>query len=193
VACGTGGHLRHLRRWYDVVGADIDPGMPTQARLHLPDVELVEADMRRVALGRSFDVVVCLFSSIGYLRSTDELCAAVGAMADHLNPGGVLIIDGWVRPDAWISGGTTEVTTAITDEVKVVRMSRSRRQGQRTFLEMHHLVDTAQGVEYLVDHHELTLFAPADYEAALSTSGLGVDIVDSPVPGRDRYMGSKAP
>ncbi|HEY5251490.1 MAG TPA: class I SAM-dependent methyltransferase, partial [Acidimicrobiales bacterium] len=120
VACGTAGHLRHLRRWYDVVGADIDPGMPTQARLHLPDVELVEADMRRVALGRSFDVVVCLFSSIGYLRSTDELCAAVGAMADHLNPGGVLIIDGWVRPDAWISGGTTEVTTAITEEVKVV-------------------------------------------------------------------------
>jgi len=192
VACGTGGHLRFLRRWYDVTGVDVDPGMLAQARSHLPDVTLVEADMRTLALGRTFDAVLCLFSSIGDLRSGDELAAAVGAMSRHLNPRGVLIVDGWVRPDAWISGGRTETTVATAEDVKVVRMSRSRRRGVRTFLEMHHLVGTADGIEYLVDHHELTLFSPSDYEAAFRGSGLDVEMAESPLPGRDRYLGFPA-
>jgi len=189
VACGTGGHLRHLRRWYDVTGVDIDPGMLDEARLRLPDVTLVEADMRTLALDQSFDAVVCLFSSIGYLRSPDELVEAVGAMARHLIPGGVLVVDGWVRPDAWLSGGKTEVATAGTETAKVVRMTRSRREGNRTHLEMHHLIDTGHGIEYLVDHHELTLFTPEAYEEAFRASGLTVEAVESPLPGRDRYVG----
>jgi hypothetical protein len=58
---------------------------------------------------------------------------------------------------------------------------------------MHHLVATADGIEHLVDHHELTLFAPEDYEAAFRTSQLSVETVESPLPGRDRYVGVKAP
>jgi SAM-dependent methyltransferase len=189
VACGTGGHLRHLRDRYDTTGVDIDPGMLGEAQRNLPEVTLVEADMRTLSLDRTFDAVVCLFSSIGYLRSPEELDQAVGAMAGHLSPGGVLIIDGWIRPDAWISGGTTQVTVASSDEVEVVRMSRSERQGDKTYLEMHHLVGTPEGIEHLVDHHELTLFTPGDYETAFRLSGLTVDTVESPLPGRDRYIG----
>jgi SAM-dependent methyltransferase len=192
VACGTGGHLRHLRRRYDVTGVDIDPGLLDEARRHLPGVPLVEADMRTLALGERFDAVVCLFSSVGYLRSTSELRDAVTAMARHLVPGGVLVVDGWIRPDEWIDGAPTEVTTAVGDGVTVVRMTRSHRQGDRTHLEMHHLVDTADGIEHLIDHHELTLFAPAEYDAAFRTAGLTVDTVESPLPGRDRYVGVTA-
>jgi ubiquinone/menaquinone biosynthesis C-methylase UbiE len=65
VACGTGEHLRHLRRWYEVTGTDLDVGMLGQARTQVPDVTLLEGDMRTLALGATFDVVVCLFSSIG--------------------------------------------------------------------------------------------------------------------------------
>jgi SAM-dependent methyltransferase len=193
VACGTGGHLRHLRRWYDVTGVDIDPGMLAEAARNLPGVTLVEADMRTLALDHTFDAIVCLFSSVGYLRSTDELTAAVGAMSRHLDAGGVLVVDGWVRPDAWISGGKTEVIMAASDAVQVVRMTRSRREGDRTSLTMHHLIGTADGIEYVVDEHELTLFAPADYEAAFRTSGLVVDTVDGPLAGRDRYVGVRVP
>ena len=68
VACGTGGHLRHLRSRYEVVGLDLDPGMLEQAAAALPGVELVEGDMRSFRLARRFDAVVSLFSSIGYKR-----------------------------------------------------------------------------------------------------------------------------
>jgi SAM-dependent methyltransferase len=192
VACGTGGHLRHLRRWYDVTGVDVDPAMLDQARAQLPDVAFVEADMRTLALGVTFDAAVCLFSSIGYMGSTHEMASAVGAMADHLHPGGVLVLDGWVRPDAWIGSGMTTIETAAAPGVDVVRMGRSRREGDRTYLEMHHLIATAHGIDHVVDRHELTLFTPEDYEAALAGAGLRVDTVASPLPGRDRYVGVKA-
>ncbi len=48
------------------------------------------------------DAVVCLFSSIGYMGSTDELDRAITTMTRHLDRGGCLIVDGWVRPDACV-------------------------------------------------------------------------------------------
>jgi SAM-dependent methyltransferase len=189
VACGTGGHLEHLRDSFSVIGVDLDPAMLEVARARLPDVELLEADMRSFDLGRRFDAVVCLFSAVGYLRTADELASAIGAMARHLTPGGVLVVDGWVRPDRWRGEVTTGIDVAETDGIKVARCSLNRRVGAATSLEMHHLVATAEGIEHLVDHHELTLFEPAEYERALAAAGLAFDVVASPMPDRDRYIG----
>ncbi|MGH9007404.1 MAG: class I SAM-dependent methyltransferase [Acidimicrobiales bacterium] len=189
VACGTGGHLRHLRAHYEVVGADLVPAMLEEARGQLGDVELVEADMRTMDLGRRFDAVVCLFSSVGYLRDAAELDQAVGAMARHLSPGGVLVVDGWVRPDAWRDGSPPRVIVADDGGRSIVRVSRSERHGAVTQLEMHHLIATAEAIEHLVDHHEMRLFEPREYEAAFEAAGLPSEVVEGPMPGRDRYVG----
>jgi ubiquinone/menaquinone biosynthesis C-methylase UbiE len=53
VACGTGGHLEYLRRWYEVVGVDLDPAMLRHGRRRLPGVRLVEGDMRPSASTRA--------------------------------------------------------------------------------------------------------------------------------------------
>src|SRR5439155_8731499 len=85
VACGTGHHLSYLRDHYSAEGVDISEEMLRVARARLPDVPLHHADMRTLDLGRTFDAVTCLFSSIGYaqepdeLATTDEYVAAVEA------------------------------------------------------------------------------------------------------------------
>ena len=193
VACGTGGHLRHLRGSYDVaVGVDVDPSMVAEARRYLPESDVGEADMRSLCLDRRFDAVVCLFSSIGYMSSTPELDKAVGAMASHLNPGGVLIVDGWIRPDDWIDPGVVHTEVAEADGIKVARVGRSFRDGDQTHLEMHHLVASLEGIDHFVDHHVLTLFSDSNYRAAFQAAGLRVDVVPSPMLGRDRYIGQPA-
>lgn len=190
VACGTGRHLEHLRLSYDVAGVDIEPAMLDIARERLPGVQLVEADMRTFDLDRSFDVVVCLFSAIAHMTSTDDLGRAVAGMVRHLTPGGVLVVDGFVRPDAWRADATTHVETAEADGIKVARCGRATRAGRAVHAEMHHLVATDAGVDHLVDHHELTLFEPSDYLDAFADAGLAAEIVESPYPDRDRYIGT---
>lgn len=190
VACGTGGHLVHLRRWYDVVGVDVDPGMLDEARRRLPEDRFVEGDMRDVRLGRTFDAVCCLFSSVGYMGSAQELNQAVATMVSHCGPGAVFVMDGWVRPEAWREDAPISFETATDGTLTVARMGRSRRDGDKTFLEMHHLIGSVDGIEHLVDVHQLTLFAVEEYVESMRRAGLTrIESIESPMPGRDRYIG----
>jgi dTDP-3-amino-3,4,6-trideoxy-alpha-D-glucopyranose N,N-dimethyltransferase len=190
VACGTGAHLLRLRRYYEVAGVDCAPAMLEEARKRLPGVPLIEGDMRSLALERKFDAVTCLFSAIGYMRSCEELDEAIQSMSRHLAPGGVLVVDGWVRRQSWRDPGTVQALSSSRDGVGAARVVVSRREGTSTTLELHHLVGSIDGVEHLVEAHVMTLFSDDEYREAFDRTGLRVDVTVSPHPDRDRYIGT---
>jgi SAM-dependent methyltransferase len=190
VACGTGAHLAHLRRWYSVEGADNSAAMLEVAGRRLAGVPLHLADMRKLDLGRRFDVVTCLFSSIGYVTEPSELQSTVARLADHVAPGGVLILDGWVRPDEWSDTYRGAPDVASDEEMMVVRLSFSRRIGNVTELDMHHLVRSESGIDYFVEEHRLALTPTQEYVAALEAAGLQARIVPF-MPARDRVVGTR--
>lgn len=192
VGCGTGRHLEELRRHYEVAGVDADPRMIAVAADRLPGVQLLAADMRTFRLDRRFDAVICLFSSIGYMRSGPDLDRAVATMAGHLADGGLLVVDGWIRPDAWRGDVTTHLETAEGPDLRVARATLATRSGDTTTLEMRHLVVHPASVEYLVDRHELTLFAEDQYMRALRRAGLDPEVTPSPMPDRDRYVAARS-
>lgn len=189
VACGTGAHLAELRQWYEVEGADLSPAMLAVARERLPRVRLHQADMRTLDLGRSFDAVICLFSSIGYIIEPAEMRSAVARLAAHVAPGGVLVLDGWVRPDEWQDRFRPEPDIARDDEALVVRLAFTRRERDITNLDMHHLVQTAGGIDYFVENHKLALTPTEDYVSAVETAGLAARVIPNYMPGRDRIVG----
>ena len=84
VACGTGRHLEILRRNYDVAGVDLSPDMLRLARKRLPGIRLVLGDMRTFDLRERFDVITCLFSAIGHLRSERDLASSRESFVDPL-------------------------------------------------------------------------------------------------------------
>ena len=188
VATGTGNHLEEFRRWYDVAGTDLEPAQLAIARERLPDVPLHEADMTGFDLGRRFDAVTCLFSSIGYVGTEERLRAAIGAMARHLERGGVLVVDPWFGPDAWKDG---HVAALFVDEpeLKIARMNISEREGHVAVMDMHHLVATPAGVEHIVARHELGLFTDEQYRAAFGAADLEVEHFPDALNGRGRYVG----
>jgi SAM-dependent methyltransferase len=190
VACGTGKHLELLRATFpDVAGVDLDDGLLAVAHERLPDVPLTHGDMRTFDLERTFDAVTCLFSSVGYLHDEDELTAAIGRMAAHLSRGGVLVVDGWVRPDAWWPGTNVQALAETGDGIAAARVTRTWRDGDRTILEMRYLIATAEdGFEQQQEVHELTLFSDEAYRAAFDAASLTPDIISSPMPDRDRYI-----
>src|SRR6267143_1945243 len=163
------------------------------ARKRLPGVPLHLADMRRLDLGRQFDAVTCLFSSIGYMTDPSELTSAVERLADHVGPGGVLILDGWVRPDKWNDEFQGDPDIASDHETMVVRLSFGRRSGRVTELEMHHLVRTESGIEYFAETHRLVLTPTEEYVAAVENAGLKARVVRDFMPSRDRIIGVRNP
>jgi SAM-dependent methyltransferase len=190
VACGTGAHLVELARWYRCVGVDLDPELLAVGRERLPaEVELRAVDMRDFDLGQRFDAVTCLFSSIGYVRDTRELAGAVGSMARHLEPGGVLVVEPWLSPDRI---RVPHVGAVFVDEpeLKIARINAVEVDVNRSIMEMHYLVGRPDGVEHFTELHELTLFTDEEMLAAFRAAGLEVEHDPDGGPmGRGLYIG----
>ncbi len=192
VACGTGKHLAELRAWYDVEGLDLDENLLAIARERLDGVRLHAADMTSFELGRRFDVVTCLFSSIGYVGTVERLHAALAAMARHLEPEGILVIEPWFSPEAWLTG-TAHLLTVDEPELKIARMNVSERDGRLAVVEFSYLVGTPAGVEHFTERHEAALFTDAEYRQAFDAAGLAVEHDPEGLMGRGLYLGQPTP
>jgi hypothetical protein len=76
--------------------------------------------MVNLELGRQFDVVLCLFSSIGYVRTRARLKKTLFSFARHLQAGGVAIIEPWWSKSGYKPGAVT-MTSVGNDDVKIAR------------------------------------------------------------------------
>jgi SAM-dependent methyltransferase len=192
VACGTGRHLARLRRHFSCSGTDIEPAMLAVAHDALPEIPFEVADMVELHLGRRFDAVTCLFSSIGYTLRANRLDLAIRAMADHLNPGGVLVVEPWITPDGWVGDGTDTVDFAEQDDAKLLRVTSSRRDGDETFLRIHYVRASRGSIETEDESHRLGLFSRERYVEAFTSAGLTARWEDPGLRGRGLIVGQAA-
>lgn len=190
VACGTGKHIEHLKAHFDVEGLDINEELLDIARWRNPEVPFHQGDMIDFDLGHQFDVVTCLFSSIGYVKTLDNLKRAVACMAHHLVKGGVLVIEPWFPPDAWHA---PSVHLQITDEpeLKIARMNTSFQEGRLSYFDLHYLIGTPEGTEHFVERHELGLFETEEMQTALEGAGLETIHDSEGLTGRGLFVGLK--
>lgn len=193
VACGTGRHLELLAAHYACSGVDLDPALLVRARARCPDVAFTVGDMRSFALDRRFDVVTCLFSSIGYAHDLDGLHEAVANLAAHLTAGGLLIVEPWLQPDEWETDRVAAETPLRGGHDALVRMFASGRDGDVSHLDIHYLIGHEGEVSYRHEHHELGLFTWEQYRAAFEAAGLtDVDVDHEGLIGRGLVTGVAA-
>ena len=191
VACGTGGHTPYLRDDFEYAGLDLDPEMLGLARKRFPEVPFQQGNMSDFVLGRRFDVIICLFGSIAYVKTVPRLRQAIATMGRHLCLGGVLVIEPFLTPATWIAGQPHALFVDQPD-LKLVRMNISGVDASETvaILDFHYLAGTPQGIEYFTEHHELGLFTDADYRAAVTEAGLDVLHEAEGLMGRGLYIGT---
>jgi SAM-dependent methyltransferase len=192
VGCGTGAHLALFEKHGFVCwGIDKDPKMVALARARCPGLEIEPADMLDFAAPERFDVITSLFGVAAYARTPDRLNGTIANMARHLTERGVLLIEAFFPPEAWQVGNLHAVFVDEPD-LKIARMSVSKRVGAIAIIDFHYMVATKRsGVERLFERHELGLFSEDDYRGAFEAAGLSFAALDEPAFPRGLYLGLK--
>lgn len=158
VACGTGKHLQYLKNNYNSFGTDISKKMVQVAKKNVKGCKFAVGDMTKLNLKKEYDVILCLFSSIGYVKTYKNLEKTLKRFFDHLKPGGVLIFDPWFDSKSF-KPGHLHMTTYDGDDIKIARLSDSKKSGNISIIEFSFLISKKnKKVEYFKDRHELGLF-----------------------------------
>jgi SAM-dependent methyltransferase len=184
-ACGTGNYTVPLAAHYEVSGFDLSPEMLAIADRKLPGTPLFVADMVDFTVPEAVDAVTCMFSSIGYLLTGEDLSGACRSFARALRTGGCLIVDPWIFPEDW-NDGQAHLMTYLGDEVKLCRANVSAREGRNSVLNFHWLAAWTNGsVEHWEERHVLRLWTREEMGSAFAAAGFEVRLEGE---GRGRYV-----
>ena len=190
-AAGTGRFLEQLRpQFADVEGLDLSAAMLARAAVRVPGIRLHEADMTAFDLARTFDVVCCLFRSIAYCGTVARLHAAVQAMARHVAPGGLLVLEPFFSPATYRVGRVT-LNTAERGDLKLAWMYVSERDDALARLRIHYMAGTPAGVEHFEEVHDLGLFDRSDFEAAFAAAGVQLEFDPDGPTATGLYIGRR--
>ena len=189
VACGTGKHLTHTSLEFDSVGLDLDEEMLVIAGERVPEIPLHVGDMTNFRLDRRFDVVVCLFSSIGYAKTVTRMERAIANMASHVQQNGILAVEPWITPESWLVG-TAHSSTAETEDFVITRMMVAEpvERGRVVF---EYLIGDSTGISRVSETHEMGWFTHDEYISAFEKAGLAVEHDQHGLSGRGMYFGRK--
>lgn len=187
IACGTGQHLEYLQNTYQVEGLELSDGLLEVARARCPEVLFHPGNMMDFELGYSFDVVTCLFSSIAYVKTIENVEKAIACMAQHLKPEGIMIVEPWISPEQYWKD---KIVANFVEEpdLKIAWMYAHEMEGSMSVANIHYLVGTPQGVDHFTERHEMGLFTHEQYLGAFEKAGLDVDYDASGLFGRGMYV-----
>jgi hypothetical protein len=142
-------------------------------------------------LGREYDAVICLFSSIGYARTIDRVSQAIGRFRHHLAPGGVIVVEPWFAPGI-MQDGYRSTDAGEQNDVRVVRHARTEIDGRMSRLHFDYDIVDHGRAYHTTEVHELGLFTPDEMRSAFEANGLVVDYDPKGLIGRGLYVARSA-
>lgn len=181
--CGTGGHAIPLvRRGYHVTGVDqsgamIERANGKRAQLngHADHVRFAVGDARHTALGRTFDLVTCMFAVLSYQTTDADALALFKNARQHLEPGGLFVCDYWHGPGVLALRPLTRAKTAELGGESVTRTSTPTldEAARVVTVDIHtrHARAGQPGTESR-EQHRVRYFFPLEISRLLTGSGL---------------------
>ena len=188
VACGTGEHARILSQeyGYEVDGIDLDESMVKLAQKKNSTGSFYCSDMTDFKIDRSYDAVICLFSSIGYVKTLERVTETLLAFKKHTHKNGMILVEPWFQPHAFTPGRTI-LNTISLDDWKIVRMGTSQVNGRISMLIFEYLFGYKGEIFHRSEKHELGLFTDQEMKTCFAEAGLAVEYDDSGLTGRGLY------
>jgi SAM-dependent methyltransferase len=188
VACGTGQHARLLSaKGFSVEGLDLSAAFVSIARKKHPGGRFFEADMTDFHFRRQYDAVLCLFSSIGYLRTLDRVKAAFMCFREHLAPDGVLVVEPWFEPGV-LDPARVDRNTSEADGVRVTRVGRVEVEGRLSRLHFDYEIADGAETRTIGEVHDLGLFTTGELLETFRNAGFAVEHDPEGLTSRGLYL-----
>jgi len=185
LACGTGGHIAYWQNDFSVTGLDISPVMLEYATRKFPDIKFHCSDMADFSISQKFDALVCLYGSIGFVRTVKKLNKALITFARHMKPGGVLCLTPWSTQEEFKP--SIHVDAVKHSDIRIARMENVKQKAPGLIeIDFHHLIGRDGAVKYHTQTMKIGLFARQQYLDAIS--GAGLELMEY-YQGSDMHMG----
>jgi len=180
VACGTGGHITYLQDHFQVLGVDLSESMLEVARNKFPLLPFYQGNMTDFSLDKQFDVIICLWGSIGFVKTYANLKLTLKNMVRHLLPGGIVVIVPWSTTESFKE--KIVVDAVKHPHIRIARMENVKRKAPNLVeVTFHHLIGKNGQVKYHTQRMEMGLFSRDEYISAMEEAGLQlVEIYEGP-------------
>lgn len=182
LCCGTGRLTIPIARdGYRICGVDYTASMLEQAKAKAlaagVEIELVEADIRELDLQRRYDLIFIPFNSIHHLYRNEDLFSALSVVRNHLEEGGLFLLDCFNPDIRYIAEGEKELQaiaeyrTGDGREVQVRQRMRYECATQINRIEWHYFIN---GSFDSVQNLDMRMFYPRELDAYLTWSGFRI-------------------
>jgi len=131
LACGTGTHSLLLEKLgYQIIATDYSQDMLNQAKQKAQNSDsLVDFRFQNmISLNldeRPFDAILCLFDSIGYVQTNENLKLVLKGVHDHLQSGGLFVFEFWHAGAMIRSYDPLRIRRWKTPEGEIIRISET--------------------------------------------------------------------
>ncbi len=191
VACGTGAYISYLKDKYQTKGFDISEEMLKVAREKCPEIEFIQGDMTSMKLDQNFDIITCLFGSISYLTTLDDLAEAIKTFSNHLSPGGITIIEPLFTVETY-RDRSMNILCLDLPEIKIARTNVTMRDGDIAYLNFHFLISTREnGIEHFVDPSPMGIFSRNSYLSLMKDCDLSASFIEPGLSKEGLFIGIK--
>jgi ubiquinone/menaquinone biosynthesis C-methylase UbiE len=175
LACGTGSLAIELhRRGYEVSGADgclemLEVGRKKVAALNYP-ISFYHRNLIDLHDLPTFDAVLCLYDSINYMMTLDDMEKAFEMMKKVIKPGGIVIFDVCTESNSLEHFNDMKERDA-GDGFWYVRHSYYKDGVQFNKFDIHFEIDDARVQEV----HQQRIYPLSDVQSVLASSGFEIE------------------
>ena len=203
LACGTGTvAIAFAGAGWRVYGVDGSAEMLAQARAKAEGMGLgtqgnppiwSQQDMRRFVLPERVHLATCLYDSLNYMLTSDDLLAVFRSVQDALLPGGLFLFD---MNTAWAMATQWDDETLVTDSEDLTVIFQSTYDAERQRVSLVATLFKREGEMYrkIVERHVEQAYPEEHIATLLTDAGLRVEAsyhcfrTTPPTPSTNRIM-----
>lgn len=171
LACGTGEHIKILKKNFQISGLDLNEGMIKVAKEKNPNIDIVRGDLNNLHITKNkYNIIYCFSSSIQYVLDPNNLVNVFKSIRQGLKDKGVFILDLAYCQEKW-QEGYVGIKTVVKDNFQIAEIFKSKSVDNISYYNPIYLINENGENKFYIDDHKIYLYSINYVRSILKNSG----------------------